>query len=160
MSSTYVHDGFGHNGARPSLGLRMDVLAHRWSLDQRLAEGAYPERDAALGLRARQLTSPKLRRRLADSLTRAVRRVSVPNVFSPAAPLDRRAVAQVRPQLVELADRLQDSTRPVEPRGVAMIKELLADGTSPLYSPRWDQDRSENELSQRLSAAARALSHD
>lgn len=156
MSTTVVNDSPRTGRGTGQLALRVGVLAHRGSLDRRLAEGAYPESDEALGLRARQLTSIKSRHRLASSLSRAADRVSQPRVYTSAAPLDRRAVAKARPQLIELARRLEDSS-PVGVRGVAMIHQLLVDGTSPMYPPGWTSERSDSELSQRLSAATHAL---
>ncbi|HEY7631911.1 MAG TPA: hypothetical protein VH817_14480 [Thermoleophilaceae bacterium] len=156
MSTTVVHDSLKTGRGNGQLALKIEVLARRWSLDRRLVEGALPESDAALRLRARQLTGTKNRRKLASSLMRAADRVSRPNVFSPTAPLDRRAVAEARPQMIELSHRLEDSS-PVGVRGVAMIHQLLTDGTSPMYSPGWTAERSATELSDRLSAAARAL---
>ena len=51
-----------------------------------------------------------------------------------ASPLDRNAVRAVSAQLLELAARLHDLSRPVAPRGVLLVDRLLVDGSSPLYA--------------------------
>jgi hypothetical protein len=51
--------------------------------------------------------------------------------------LDR--VAAVRPELLELATTLEQSTD-ADPASVALIRELLADGCSPLYNPNLSAD--------------------
>jgi hypothetical protein len=149
--------GSGEAGSkRPSLPLRIKVRTHHSSLDRRLAEGERPDHDAALELRARQLTSDRLRRGLARSLMRALHSAQEPRRWGSAAPVDRRAVTDARLQLIELALRLEQPD-PVAARGIAMISELLTDGGSPLYAPGWTSDRGGNELRTRLYSAAAAL---
>ena len=48
-----------------------------------------------------------------------------------ASPVDRRAVRECRAQLLELAARVCDTTRPVAPRGMLLVQRLLDGG--PLY---------------------------
>jgi hypothetical protein len=43
--------------------------------------------------------------------------------------------ARPQAQLIQaLADRLDDLSRPVSPRGVLLVEALLTDGTGPLYA--------------------------
>jgi hypothetical protein len=59
-----------------------------------------------------------------------------------ASPVDRGAVRECRAQLLELAARLFDTTRPVAPRGVLLVERLLEGGA--LYgngrAPRLSRD--------------------
>ena len=59
-----------------------------------------------------------------------------------ASPLDRAAVRECRPQLLELAARVSDTTRPVAPRGMLLLGQLLDGG--PMYgngrAPRLGHD--------------------
>jgi hypothetical protein len=114
-------------------------------LDRELAEGASPEASVSLATRAAQLTSTRFRHDLAVSLRRILvaagrveteRSSSVTPAFavsrSVRVPLGSTRVAQCAELLAELAGRLLEPG-PVPVRGVAMVTELLADGTGPLY---------------------------
>lgn len=117
------------------LRLALSVRWHSAELDRRLAAGASPWSSDELALRARRLTSRRGRGRLAGGLTRAARDVHTgPPGFSAAARPDPREVLAARTVLYAIARRLQ-AREPVAPRGVAMLQELLTDGTSPLYRP-------------------------
>jgi hypothetical protein len=50
-----------------------------------------------------------------------------------AAPVDRGAVRTEADALLGLADRVSDLSRPIAPRGVLLLKELLVDADGPLY---------------------------
>jgi hypothetical protein len=100
-------------------------------LDGELARGARPESDLMLAVRAMQLVSPRTRALLSASIRRAdlagrPRIVPLPN---------RMVLADVPDSLAELGDALL-AAGPVPVRGVAMVTQLLADGTGPLYRPR------------------------
>jgi hypothetical protein len=112
-------------------------------LDRELAEGASPEANASLAARAARLTSTKFRRDLAASLRRILVAAGEPAwpaaagapfgpARSPRVPLRTTRISQSAPLLAELASRLLEPG-PVPARGVAMVTELLADGTGPLY---------------------------
>jgi hypothetical protein len=129
-------------------------------LDRELAAGASPEVSARLGARAGQLTSAKYRRDLAASLLRLLAAAGEPGAAEPGAgaaepgagvgkpgavvlvpgragrparlPLCRARIRQSGPVLAELAGRLAEPG-PVPVRGVAIVSQLLADGTGPLY---------------------------
>jgi hypothetical protein len=112
-------------------------LLHR-ALDEALAHGADPATDAALGLRAHQLTAAGVRNRVADALERAVRAAEQPSdALTSAVPVPRRQVEAARWQLVALIDRLR-APRPVWAQGVAIALELLVDAGSPLYQEGCD----------------------
>jgi hypothetical protein len=103
-------------------------------LDLALAQGAPPEQDAAVALRARRLIDPSQRRSMAEALRRMVReshegRISYAHVH----PCRRRVVAASE-QLDELAEALS-RPGPVAVHGVAEALILLTDGTGPLYNP-------------------------
>jgi hypothetical protein len=119
------------------------VLAHARAvrLDRELAGGASPETSVSLAARAGQLTSTRFRHDLAASLRRIV--VAVGEPARPAAPsfgvsrsvrvpLGSMRVGRSASLLAELASLLLEPG-PVPVRGVAMVTELLADGTGPLY---------------------------
>jgi hypothetical protein len=122
-------------------------------LDRELAAGASPEVSARLAARAGQLTSAKYRRDLAASLLRLLAAAGEPGAAEPGAgagepgavvlvpgragrparlPLCRARIRQSGPVLAELAGRLAEPG-PVPVRGVAIVSQLLADGTGPLY---------------------------
>jgi hypothetical protein len=134
-----------HRGARSSSQgaapvLRLGVyVTHSW-LDRRIAAGADCAATAALELRARQLTAPRTRRRLARELRELVEyaaRVGSRPTFS-AVVVYRRGVLRGRHALLGLAERLEGET-PVSPRGVTHVRRLLTDGLGPLFNPNSEQ---------------------
>jgi len=128
-------------------------------LDRELAAGASPETNASLAARAMQLTSTKVRRDLATSVQRILAAAGQP----PAAPL--APAAAVRPARLPLSRaRISGSAVPLATlagalaapgpvQGVAMVSQLLADGTGPLYRQTRGDD-----LGDIIANAARALS--
>jgi hypothetical protein len=120
--------------ARPTrLG---EVLAARWralALDHALACGAAPERDAVTFLRARRLVSRKVRDETAHSLQRLVACSGWHPPWSrPHSYVLSSRVALAGPALTALSDALS-GPQPVQPRGVALARQLLTDGAGPLY---------------------------
>jgi hypothetical protein len=81
----------------------------------------------------RRLQSPRTRRALAAGLRRTADPIQPPRRFDPCPVLADRAQA-VRGQLLELATALEQTQTP-DPACVALIRELLTNGTSPLYNP-------------------------
>jgi hypothetical protein len=79
-------------------------------------------------LRARRLD----RCMLASSLRRIARGDAVATGLTVRVPTSQLQVMGARIDLERLAARLADG-RPVEERGVALTRELLADGAGPLY---------------------------
>lgn len=107
-------------------------------LDRELAAGTRPEANAGLAARAMRLTSAGYRRDLAASLLRILAALAPAAQSSPSAtrtprvPLRLAPISQSAPLLSELASRLVEPG-PVPVQGVAMVSQLLADGTGPLY---------------------------
>jgi hypothetical protein len=121
--------------ASASLALRLQVRLGGSSLDRLLAKGEDPAESPLLGRRAEQLVSTKSRHELAHRLERIVDQAEdPPRVLSAAAPLGREAILGARAQLLALARDLR-AVEPVGAAGVALAKELLVDGASPLYAP-------------------------
>jgi hypothetical protein len=120
---------------RPALALRIRVWVHRYGLDEDLARGETPMRSVALALRARQLVARRSRERLATALERLVEVAERPPSPTEMAPLPRRELLDARIGLLRLAGRLGDE-RPVYARGVAMVSQLVCDGSGPALTPR------------------------
>ncbi len=117
------------------LRLRLRVYLTRPRLDRQIAVGGACAVSAALELRARQLSSPRIRLQLARNLRGVVeyvdRRGSRPALS--AVVIDRHAVASGRHAILGLAERLE-AEDPVSPRGVVLVRRLLSDGLGPLFN--------------------------
>jgi hypothetical protein len=103
-------------------------------LDVQLACGASPDGSAALSLRARSLIGMRERRMLARTLERLLSDARCSDhPYRSVVPVCRMGVLRCQAALEELGARL---TRPgpVDARGVALLRLLLTDGSSPLYS--------------------------
>ncbi len=112
---------------------------HASRLDTELADGADPVGSEQRAEWAAHLMQPRVRQGLATGLRRAVsdaRRVSCAR--SSAVHVARPAVRACAPALLELAAQLGDEG--VRPRGIALTRRLLSDGTGPLYCARSDDD--------------------
>ena len=131
-------------------------------LDRALAEGASPEASVSLAARAAQLTSTGFRRGLAASARRILVAAGQPALPVAAhaplgsaarlrVPLRTTRVSRCAPLLAEVASRLL-KPGPVPVRGVAMVAQLLADGTGPLY-----REAARDDLGAILERAANAL---
>lgn len=135
-------------------GLRLSFSAawHSVALDRLLAEGVDPQTSAGLALRARKLTSPRGRKRVADGLAGALRSAkdTRPGITAAVRP-DARELLDADIALIAVERRLRGSEA-VTAQGVAMLGGLLTDAASPLYRPSGP-----GELASRLRAAAAAL---
>ncbi len=102
------------------------------SLDRSLIAGADPSASAALAARARTLSSRRTRTHLAEGLERALAAVNRPqrrwSVAPRRGPLPANAAA-VR----DLVDLLRGDT-PLYAPGIAILNQLLTDGTGPAYT--------------------------
>jgi hypothetical protein len=108
-------------------------LRLRRRADEELLAGTPQAAFPLLAWRAAQLTSDRNRRVLARSLHATVVDLDA-GLLPGASPLNRMA-ARPQAQLIQaLADRLDDLSRPVSPRGVLLVEALLTDGTGPLYA--------------------------
>ncbi len=134
-------------------------------LDRELADGTRPEANASLAARAVQLTATEYRRDLAASLQRILAAAGAPDRLGaapaghpslaasrvPRVPLRLTPISQSAPLLAELASQLVEPG-PVPVQGVAMVNQLLADGTGPLY-----RDARREDLGRLVEQATHAL---
>jgi hypothetical protein len=140
------------DGRPAGLRLHLNAAWHSTVLDRELAEGVDPRTSAVLAVRARKLTAPRGRRRVADGLAGALRRAkdTTPGITAAVRP-DARELLDARTVLTALERRLRGSEA-VTAQGVAMLGVLLSDAASPLYRPS-----GRGVLASRLRAAAAAL---
>jgi len=76
----------------------------------------------------------RVRRSFADSLERAVAEVDKPlHRGGAAVAIDRPAVAEAAPLLLQVADRLR-ATGPLPAEAMRLVRSLVTDGAGPLYS--------------------------
>ena len=128
------------------------IPIHRLTLDRQLANGASILAGPALARRADKLSSRRCRRSLATGLRRVLADAErPPRYLSAAIPVERRAVLRSR-QVIERIVAVLDADDPVGVEGVAQIRALLTDGSSPFYL-----ERREGDLERTLERAARAL---
>lgn len=117
----------------PSLPARALAAVRHAALDRRLADGADTAEHRQLTARAWQITRASACQRLAAALDAIVIDVERPGpARSARARICREEVEVARAEIGRLAERLRDP-RPVRPRGVALARRLLTDGTGPLY---------------------------
>jgi len=138
---------------RPRPLLWLHVLARRGRLDRLLADGQSPAGDARLAMRARQLVHPPARARLAAALHDAVQSIDDPHRMSvrrPQLPVPASSVRACGSELRGLAHAL---TAPhPRARGVVLARDVLTDGSGPLYTDGMAED-----LRNRIRAARSAL---
>jgi uncharacterized membrane protein len=91
-----------------------------------------------LAAERRRLQSPRTRRALAEGLRRTADPIQPPRRLDPCPILADR-VAPIRGELLELANALEQ-TRTPDPATIALLRELLTNGTSPLYNPKLHAD--------------------
>jgi hypothetical protein len=104
-------------------------------LDRELARGTDPLSSPRLARRAAKLCQPSRRTKLATEIERIIEAAEEPRrPFTAAVPLNRCAIRDLRPLLLTIADDLR-ADEPVGAGGVAMVRQLLRDGSSPLYGP-------------------------
>lgn len=120
------------------------------ALDAELAAGASPESSVVLALHAGFLCRPSQRRVLARSLTLIAAAAESTGASRLKTPVCRRAVRRARSELHSVIGRLA-AAGPVDVRGVARIRRLLADGTGPVYRES-APDQLRNELRAVLAA--------
>jgi hypothetical protein len=122
------------------IALRLKVFASRGRLDREIATGGAPEADAALALRARQLTEARSQQRTARHLRGVVDDVErrAPGPVISAVVIEPRAVREGRGAIMQLAERLERSGS-VDARGVILARTLLTNSRSPLFDPRCER---------------------
>jgi hypothetical protein len=110
--------------------------ARSLTLDAQLAAGAAADTDKLRQVRARQLTSPRLRRKQAARWDELLNRCTGGNANSAraaAVPVQQREIVAVALQIRQLTRRLRGRI-PVSAQGVAMASLLLTDGRGPVYN--------------------------
>ena len=115
----------------PGALARIAARVRPGSLDRALIAGADASGSAALAARAATLTSRRSKAHIAEGLERALRDARRPqrrwSAVAPSSPLPANATG-VR----ELAALLRDDA-PLHARGIALLNQLLTDGSGPAY---------------------------
>ncbi len=102
--------------------------------DSELRLGRRPYfRPALVSWRSAELTSNRHRRALARAVARTERDLS-PATLPGSSPLNRIALRPHVDLFRRLAERIADFDRPVDPRGVLLVQDLLTSPDSPLYA--------------------------
>jgi hypothetical protein len=126
------------------------LLAPR--LDRQLAAGRSPESYPLLALRAQRLARPRMRHELAACLERMLREARRRRrPMEPLPLVDLDAVRSVEDELAALVEQLEAPV-PLPARGIAIVHELVTDGSGPLY-----RRRSRESLARQVKSAADAL---
>jgi hypothetical protein len=113
---------------------RARARLHAAGLDEELAGGVDPASRPELSARAAWLCSRRSRAALAGGLYRTLRAAEQPRrLWSAAVEVDREAVRFARPELLALAEALGGDGR-IRPRGAALTRRLVTDGTGPLFT--------------------------
>jgi hypothetical protein len=146
-----LEQGAGLGLRRVRLWDRVQARLRTPALDEQLAAGASPESSVALALHAGHLCRPQQCRLLARSLNEIATSCEAPTRRRLRAPVGRHGVTRARAELAAVVDRLA-AAGPVDVRGVARIRQLLADGTGPLY-----RESRPGHLRDELRAALRAM---
>jgi hypothetical protein len=127
---------------------RRALRAARRRADAELLAARLPS--PRLAWRTEELVAEGSRVDLGRSLTDVVHSADG-RLLPGASPLNRAAIRAMRAQLLELAARLCDLSRPVAPRGVLLVDRLLYDGAGALYG-RAAPNRLRAETEQALAA--------
>ena len=109
---------------------RRALRGARRRADEELAATRLPP--PRLAWRAAELVADENRIDLARSLTDVVHAADE-RLLPAASPIVRSAVRECRPQLLAIAARLFELSKPVPARGVLLVEQLLTNGSGPLY---------------------------
>ena len=119
--------------ARPSVRARMTARLRAARFDRALAVGVPAPAGSALAAHAARLTSVAERQTVARALRRAVRDAKDTRATqSGRVPMHRANIASAEALIDEVRLRLH-APHPVSARGMARLRQLLSDGTGPLY---------------------------
>lgn len=136
---------------RPSVTARMTARLRAGRFDRQLAVGVPAPAGSALAVHVARLTSQAEREAVARSLRQAVRDARAGGtLMSSRIPLNLSNIVAAE-ELIDAVTLRLHTPRPVNARGMARLRQLLADGTGPMY--RFGQ----GDLSGRLGAALAAL---
>ena len=154
-SSTSVQPGDASDlAAGAPFGARVRARLFPGRLDAELADGERVTSGSATAVHAQRLVSVRERETVARSLRQCLqdaRDGADPAVmFSSRVRVNRRNVLAAEDLIDKLTLRLH-SPRPVSPRGMAVLRMLLTDGTSPLY------ELGRGDLEERLAGALATL---
>jgi hypothetical protein len=140
----------GH--ARRSIRTRITARLRAARLDRALAVGVPAPAGSALAVHAARLSSVPERHAVAGALRRVVRdaKDDPSATQSGRVPMHRANIAAAEARIDEVIRRL-NAPHPVGTRGMARLRQLLSDGTGPLY--RYGS----SDLAGRLGAAIAAL---
>ena len=137
--------------ARPSVRARMTARLRAARFDRALAVGVPAPAGSTLAAHAARLTSVAERHTIARALRRAVRDAKDTRATqSGRVPMHRANIASAEALIDEVTLRLH-APHPVSARGMAQLRQLLSDGTGPLY--RYGS----GDLAGRLGAVLAAL---
>jgi hypothetical protein len=135
----------------PGRFARVAARIRSHALDRQLIAGVDPSTSTLLAARAARLTHPRTRVKVAEGLERLVRAAGRPSgcvAINPSA----GAVLENADRLRELATRLR-APAPLYASGVAILLDLITDGTGPAYTSRHP-----GALARRLRTADAAIS--
>jgi hypothetical protein len=118
----------------PSWVVRLTARMRSRALDRALIGGADPAATPQLAAHAARLTTRSMRTRIAEGLERLARAGGERPTGRRVLPF-RAAVQANTSELVRLAALLRGPA-PVYAGGVAMLRQLLTDGTGPAYTDR------------------------
>ena len=151
MSTTYMPDSARRDHARQSIRARMTARLRAGRFDRPLAVGVPAPVGSALAAHAARLTSIAERQAVAQALRRALHDAKdTRTTQSGRVPMHRANIASAEALIDEVTLRLH-APRPVSARGMARLRQLLTDGTGPLYR------QGRGDLAGRLGAALAAL---
>jgi len=139
----------GHT--RPSIRACVTARLRTARFDRALAVGVPAPAGSALAVHAARLTSVAQRQAVARALRRAVHDATDTRATrSGRVPMHRANIAAAQ-ALIDAVTRRLHAPDPVNTRGMARLRQLLSNGTSPLYR------HGRGDLAGRLSAALAAL---
>ncbi len=144
------YDRVAERTIEPGWITRLAARIRSHALDRALIAGADPAASPQLAARAGTLTSRGHRLLMASGIERLLERAQEPPDARQAVAPKRATVAAQAEQLRALARLLRGYT-PLYARGLAMVTELLTDGTGPAYHGEPEA------LTRRLSEARQAL---
>ena len=127
------YDRIAERTIEPSWAIRLSARIRSHALDRALIAGADPADSPQLAARAGRLTSRGHRMLMACGIEHLLERAQEPPRPRRAVALQRATVARHADQLRALAALLRGRT-PLYARGIAMVTELLTDGTGPVYA--------------------------
>ncbi len=145
-----TYDCVADRTIEPTWVTRLGARIRSHALDRALIAGADPTDSPQLAARAGTLTSRANRLLLASGIERLLQSAQQPPGPTRIVAPRRAAVARHADQLRALASLLRGPT-PLYARGIAMVRELLTDGTGPAYYGETDG------LTRRLHDARSAL---